>query len=706
MTRAGLVALLVVGACSGGGAPRPVARGPEPLAPVGPAEPLAPVGPAEPSAPAAPVAAPAPVSAAAGVKVTLGDVGLEAALLDRTTDPCIDFYQFACGGWLAANPPPPERARVSRLTELDDKVRAALAAVLEDAARGTGDKKLGNYYAACLDEAAVEQAGLAALRPALAKIQAVKDARSWLAALIELHKLGVFAVFEHQVLPDLKDAKTHVAYLDASGLTLPDRSYYLDPARKDAVDALQQHAARVLALAGAPGDPADVVALETELAKLTRTAAEQRDLAALYNPTDARGLARQARSIDWPAYLRGVGASGKKLIVATPALFAGLDRLRAQYKPARWSAYFTVQLLDHFAFALPAAFDAEAFALARQLTGVERPRDRASRCVDATARALPDLLAQPYLARTLVGSVRDDATRIVDAVVAAVAAQLAAADWLSDATRQLAAAKLARITRMVGFPERWRTYDFEVRRGDFTGNAVRAAAAATRRAVARAGKPVDRGEWHMAAFDVGAYYNPSVNHLVVPASLLQRPLFGPDRAVAANLGGLGELIGHELIHAFDDHGAQYDADGTWKPWWPPADAARLRDRAQCVVDQYATFEALPRQRISGTLTLGENVADLGGVKAAFAAYRALRKGAAKTYVADGYSEDQQFFLAVGQASCQRDRPGEAQRRLQVDPHAPAKFRVYGALRNLPEFAEAFHCAAGTPMRPAKPCAVW
>ena len=252
----------------------------------------------------------------------------------------------------------------------------------------------------------------------------------------------------------------------------------------------------------------------------------------------------------------------------------------------------------------------------------------------------------------------------------------------------------------------FRTSDFEIKRDDFSGNALRAAAFEIKRKLSRAGKPVDRTEWRLDTYTVNADYEPTANTTTLPAGILQPPFFGPDRAVAANLGGIGMVIGHELTHGFDDQGAQFDADGNLKNWWKPDDEKAFKTRGQCVADQYSSFEALPKQYVNGKLTLGENIADLGGVKMAFKAYRSLRKDAPKVYVADGFDEDQQFFLAVGQAWCSKDRPAEVQRRLTVDSHSPPKFRVYGALRNLPEFATAFKCAAGTPMKPQASCNVW
>jgi putative endopeptidase len=719
MTRAAMVvATLVLAACSG--------RSTKPLVTTST---LAPAGADEPRAPDATPASEAASAAPAGpgVKVTLADVGLEAASLDRTADPCIDFYQFACGGWLQSNPLPADRARLSRLTEIDDRTKGEIKTMLEDAAASTtGDaasKKLGAFYASCMDEAAIDRGGTAAFKALLAKTQGVKDAGTWLAALIELHKLGVFAVWDHQVVPDLKTAATLVTYLDAAGLTL-DRDDYLAPARAEMLAAYQRHVGKMLALVSvlptpatpatgkAPAVPAtdpaaDVVAIETELARLTKTAVEQRDLADAYHPTDLRELGKQATSVDWPQYFQGLGASpSKRIVIGTPRLFAGLDKLRAQLKPAQWASYFTYQLLEHLAFALPAAFAAESFELQKLVSGVERPHERSQRCVEATGTALGELVAQPYVARYFAGSTKQDVTKVVDAVVAAMAAELGGLDWMSDATKQAAIARLGKITRMIGFPERWRSYDFEVKRDDFAGNVLRASAFETHRRLARAGKPVDRGEWRMNAFDVGASYDAGLHHLALPAAILQRPAFAPDRAVAANLGGIGEMIGRELIHALDDRGAQLDADGNLRSWWSADDLATFARKARCVAEQYATFEVLPKKLVQAQLTLGENIADLGGAKLAFQAYHALRKGAAKTYVADGFSEDQQFFLAVGQAACSRDRPAEAERRLRIDPQAPPKFRVYGALRNMTEFAEAFRCAPGTPMRPARSCAVW
>ncbi|MGE5185333.1 MAG: M13 family metallopeptidase [Acidobacteriota bacterium] len=652
------------------------------------------------------------------VKVTLAEVGLEPASLDRTADPCVDFYQFACGGWLQANQIPPDRARWARFSELDEKNNAAVRTLLEDDAKGIGvdaiGKKLGDYYASCMDTAAIDKAGTTGIKPMLDKINKVRDARSWQAALDALHEVGINVMWSIGSGADLKDSMMTVTELDSGGLGLPDRDYYVKPEFKDKVEAYRAHVAKMLVLAGKvkDGKPAetaagDVLAIETELAKVTKTGVEKRDPAAAYNPTDDKGLAKQVKSFDWKTYWKALGFTpSKKLVIGTPKFFAAIDGLRAKFKPAQWQSYFTYHLVEEASFALPKAFDDESFELKKALTGQPQQAERYKRCIESAESALGELLGQQYVAKYFPAQAKQTATQLVEALLQALGEDLSSLDWMSDATKALAQQKRAKIVRMIGYPDKWRTYDFDVKRDTFAANELRASAFEQHRQLAKSGKPVDRSEWQMNAYTVNAYYEPTANNTALPAGILQPPFFGQDRSVAANLGGIGMVIGHELTHGFDDQGAQFDADGNLKNWWTPEDKQKFDAKTTCVADQYSTFEALPKQFVNGKLTLGEDIADLGGVKLAFKAYRSLRAGAPKQYVADGFTEDQQFFIAVGQAWCDKDRPEEIQRRLTVDPHAPPKFRVYGALRNLPEFAKAFSCAAGTPMAPAKTCAVW
>jgi putative endopeptidase len=706
--------VVLLGSCSGKGAP---AKVPGPATPTAGGPPAAAPAPGPAPAPApAPIGPTPPPASAPGVKVTLADVGLESGSLDRTSDPCVDFYQFACGGWLAQNQIPPDRARWGRGAEVDEKNKVAIRALLEEAAKGIGadaaTRKLGDFYASCMDEAGIEKAGTAAVKPVLDRALKQKDAKTWNATVAELHALGLGVVWQEIAMADLEDSTTNVLYMDAAGLGLPDRDYYMKPELQDKVDAYRTHVGKLLALAGVPADrsaaaAADVLAIELELAKLTKTGVEQRDIRAGYNPTDAKGLAKQVKSVNWKAYWKAIGVTpSKKIVLGTPKFFAALDKLRARFKPAQWASYFAYHLVQSYAFALPKAFDDEAFELDRTLSGVEQRQDRGRRCIEATQDALGELLGQQYVAKYFPGSSKQNATQLVDGLVRVMNDEISRLPWMSDSTKVIAQQKLSKIVRMIGYPDKWRTYDFQVKRDDFAGNQMRAAAFETHRVLARAGKPVDRSQWHMNTYRVDAYYDPTANNTALPAGILQAPFFGQDRSVAANLGGIGMVIGHELTHGFDDQGAQFDGDGNLKNWWSKEDAAKFAERGTCVADQYSTFEAMPKGFINGRLTLGENIADMGGVKMAFKAYRVLRKDAEKIYVADGFTEDQQFFIAVGQAWCVKERPAETQRRLISDVHSPAKFRVYGSLRNLPEFAEAFSCAPGTPMNPAKTCTVW
>jgi putative endopeptidase len=621
-------------------------------------------------APTPPVPAGPPVQ-----KVSLGEVGLEAASLDRTADPCVDFFQYACGGWLKATEIPAEKARWGRFNEIDEHNKLVIKQLLDDDAKGGGDassKKLGDFYSSCMDEATIEKAGTKGIQPLLDKAMKVKDNASWFAAVGELHKAGINVMWGTGAEADFA------------------------------------HVGRMLALVKQPTDAAaDVVAIETELARVTKTSTEARDVPASYNPTDEKALGKQVKSVDWPAYFKKLNFTpSAKIIIGTPKFFDAIDELRAKFKPAQWAHYFTYHVLEESAITLPKAFDDEAFELKKVLTGVEKKEDRYKRCIDATTGALGELLGKQYADKYFPATAKQTAITNFEAIIGALHDDLATLDWMSEATRQLAVGKLAKVVKMIGYPDKWRSYDFPVKRDDFGGNAVRANTYENHRQNAKSGKPWDRNEWGMNSFTVNAYYNPSGNLTALPAGILQSPFFGAERGIAANMGGIGFVMGHELTHGFDDQGAQFDAEGNLKNWWQDTDKKSFDAKGTCVADQYSSFEALPKQFVNGRLTLGENIADLGGIKMAFHAYRSLRKGADKQFVADGFTEDQQFFLAAGQIWCSKDRPAETQRRLTVDPHSPPKFRVFGALRNLPEFATAFSCPAGTPMHPAKACSVW
>ena len=555
------------------------------------------------------------------------DPGVDVTALDKTADPCVDVYQFACGGWIAASAIPPDRARWSRTSDLEDHAQAALRDILDDAARGAdpATRRLGDFYAARLDDVGADRAGLAALKPVLDKVLGVRDAASWQVAFGELEKLGVPVVWSIDVAPDAKDPATNAVYLE------PVEAY------PRTLDGYRAHVGRMLALAGVKVESAgaDVIAIESELAKL---APEKRE----YAPGDA-------------AALRGLGvAKAAKIVLPAPKWLAQVDAVRAKFTFAQWSRYFAYELLA--ALPLPKPFDDEQLELRKLVSGVEKQPERGKRCIAETARALGGELGALYAARHVSPASKLAAGQLVDALVKA------AGDGRP---------RLAQLQRLIGAPDSPPASDLDVRRGDYLGNVLRARGAAVKRRLALAGAPVDRAAWPVDAFAVHAVYDPALNRLVVPAGMLQPPWFSPDRPIAANLGGLGVALARELVRA-----------------------AELPQPA-CVAEQVATFEALPRQFLQSHRVAAEAAADLGGVELAYRAYRA-----------SGGADDAPFFVAVAQAACSRERPAETQRRLVTDSHAPALFRVYGSLRNMKEFAEAFRCAPGTPMRPAKTCSVW
>lgn len=653
-----------------------------------------------------PVGVVAPLPPVPTVKVTLTDVGLEVSSLDRTVDPCIDFYQFACGGWIKANPLPTDRVEWSRRSELEAKAADAVRGVLEEAAKGiAGDpvtKQVGDFYASCMDTAAIEQAGLAAAKPQLERFAKVKDPASWIAGLGDLHGAGNWIVWRLEVASDLQDGSSQVLYLDSGRLGLTSRDYYSAREFKDKLDSYRAHVARMLGLAGitAPTAADDVVAIESELAKL-------RDAKASYNASDGQKLARGARTLDWKSYWKALGnPSTKKLIVAAPRLVASLDALRARFRYPQWANYFAYHALAHQAHALPAAFGDELFAVEHAITGATKPPSRAMRCVAITSASLGHLVTQLAVTKQLAANSKSQALSLVEAIGRSFDDRIGALDWMTEPAKLAARAKLARLGRLAVGGDKPRSYPFAVHRGDLVGNWQRARGFEVRRQLAKAGQLVDRSEWESDPLSVSPSYQPRSNLAVLPAASLAAPLFQPDRAVAANFGGLGVLFAREMVRGFDDQGAQFDAAGTAKPWWSEADSKQLATKAACVSDGMSRYEAAPKQFVNGKLVLAETIADGGGLKVAFDGYRAQRRSADKLYVADGFDEDQQFFIAAAQAQCATVAPSELQRQLASGPMAPAKLRVYWSMRNLREFASAFRCAPGTPMHPAKICTVW
>jgi putative endopeptidase len=646
----------------------------------------------------------------------LDDQGLSAAALDRTVRPCDDFYAFACGGWEKATQIPDDRSRWMRsFSEIDQRNEADLKTILENAAKTPDDPgatgRLGRFYKACMDEAAIEKAGLKPIEPLLAVARSATDRKSLTKALATLHKHGVWAVFDVTAGQDYKDATKMIGMMDQNGLGMPDRDYYLkdDPDKKELRQKYVAHVERMLKLGG-HGSPkkgaADVMKIETELARASKSREERRDPAKMYNKVDRAGLERVAPAIDWKQYFEVLGSPGiTDISVTSPTFFADSSKLLAEAKPEVVQSYLVWQVLRATAPTLGKKLEQEAFSFTQAVTGQKVNRDRWKRCIDATDSALGELLAQPFVELRFGGGSKAAAESYVHAIAAAMRERLAGLEWMDQPTRAAARQKLDAMAYLIGYPAKYKTYDFAITQS-YAENALAGESFKIKDQLAKVGKPVDRGEWYMTPPTVNAYYDPQKNQMVFPAGILQPPFYSAKASVPVNLGAMGMVVGHELTHGFDDEGSQFDHSGNLANWWSPSVRSTFETRGSCIEKQYEGYEVMPGVRMKGKLTLGENIADAGGIKLAFAAYRALRADSAETVVADGFTEDQQFFLSTAQIWCAKMRDETTRLMAETDPHAHPKYRVNGPLSMLPEFAEAFQCTPGSKMVANEKCTVW
>jgi putative endopeptidase len=647
---------------------------------------------------------------------SLAGVGLDPEALDVTVDPCDDFYQFACGGWIqrteiAADKPEADRSFV----DIEDRNLQYEHAMLEQARTRPADpiaQQLGAYYGSCMDEAAIGRAGLGPLHPLLAAIDRIKDVRSLTAALAGLDAAGFSGLFVLAPVQDAADARNVIAGIDQGGLGLPDRDYYLtgDDQTRSVLTAYQGYVEGMLAALGhkpARQEAADVVALETEIARISRDKVARRDPKASYHKLDRTGVARAMPRLDWDAFWTAVGLRDvQSVTVASPELLAGLDRLLAAIRPEVWRSYLAFHLASEAAPLLTRQLEDLQFKFTSVLTGQPEQSPRWKRCVNQTVDALGDLVGQVFVRDRFGADARAAAEDQVFAIATAMMANLDAVPWMDPATRGRARDKLYAMTYQIGYPDHWRSYGLKLDRKTWAANALTARRAERARQLAKIEKPVDRSDWQMTAPQVNAYYDPQLNGMVFPAGILQPPFYSLRAALAVNLGGIGVVVGHELTHGFDDQGAQYDAAGNLVNWWQPDTEHQFQQRTRCVIDQYNGYEISGGTRVNGANTVGENLADIGGVKLALAALHQLRGAAPDTVVAGGFTEDQQFFVGFGQAWCAKARPDYERLVAMADVHAPPRWRVNGALSATPEFARAFRCKPGSKMVPAKQCVIW
>jgi putative endopeptidase len=646
--------------------------------------------------------------------------GTDPDALDRSVDPCHDFYAFACGGWAAKTSIPPDRPAWARsFSEITERNLATLRGILETDAAGNfapGDdeaRKLGDFYATCMDEQRAETSSADTLRQEFAGIDAIADRESLARAVARLHLREVTALFGFHVQQDLKDATEEIGAADQGGLGLPERDYYLKAdARSVRLRAqYRDHVARMLELAGesrriAARHAGTIMGIETALARGSMPVVERRDPYNVYHRIDRGGLVSAAPSFAWDAYFTELGHPDMTAInVAVPAFFTQLNQVLETTRTDDLRTYLRWHVLDASARALGSRFVDEDFRFAAILTGTERLLPRWKRCVSATDQTLGEALAKPFVQRTFSVADRSRAQAMIVAIERSFEADLGGLPWMDRETRARALEKANLIANKIGFPDRWRDYGaLEIDRTSYLANLNRGAVFESRRQLDKIGRPVDRTEWLITPPTVNAYYNPSLNEMVFPAGILQPPFFVPGAVDAVNYGAIGMVMGHELTHGFDDQGRKFDDRGNLRDWWTPTVAEAFTQRAACLVEQYDGYIATDDQHVNGKLTLGENIADQGGLKLAYAAFRATRPRA--TRGADGFTPDQEFFVSFAQSWCSKRRPDLERLLANVDPHSPPRDRVNGSVANLKDFAAAFSCPVGSPMIPAARCGVW
>jgi putative endopeptidase len=644
--------------------------------------------------------------------MSLAEAGLMEAWLDPEADPCEDFFQYACGGFIAGSEIPPDRASWSAIQLVVQRNEELLRDIVETAPAGTA---IGDYYAACMDEDAIARAGTRPLGPYLDVIAKVKDRRSAARAVIALHADGVAPFFGIAAYQDFADATQVIAHVDQDGLGLPDRDYYLsNRGNLEEVRATyRDHVGRMFRLLGTrkvDAAVADVLRIETALARLHQDKITRRDPRAVYHRIDRAGLDKLAPAFPWKDYLVGLGIPDVTAIsVHDPAYYPAVVKLIHKEKPAALRHYLTWTVLTTLAEHLDDRFVAEDFTLTQALRGVKELPPRWRRCVDRVDADLGELLAQPYVDARFGPGSKQVAIELIHEVMAAMDTQLGVLPWMDASTRDAARTKLAKMGYLVGYPERWRSYDFAVSRSDHAGNVLAARRFDQARRLAKIGQPVDRDDWEMTPPTVNAYYDPTLNLMALPAGQLQPPFFGATFHPAVNFAATGGgTIGHELTHGFDDEGSQFDADGNLRDWWSAATKAEFVEATACVVDQYGRYEAVPGVHLDGKLTAGENIADVGGVKLGYLAYRAWRDRQATPPppLIDGLSDDQLYFLAYAQSWCSKDTPERLETMAHSNPHSPPRWRVNGVIVNQAGFAPAFRCATGAAMNPGNACAVW
>ncbi|MDE1160384.1 MAG: M13 family metallopeptidase [Acidobacteriaceae bacterium] len=653
---------------------------------------------------------------------------LDIAGIDKTADPCTDFYQYACGNWRKEHPLPSDKTRFGRFNELHDYNVYSLYTEMKaaaDAPKTPLQKKYGDYFASCMNTEKIDSLGIKPLDPQFAQIDALKSVAGLSelnAHLVNTHGRAFF--FNVGVGQDQKDSSQQILMTGQGGLSLPDRDYYLnDDARSTALRAKYvEHIKKMFVLAGdkpevAAKEADDVLRIETELAKGSMARVEMRDPAKRYHIMTIAEAEAQSPVYNWEKFLVGINmAQAKTMNVSSPGYVTTVQQVLTTEPLPALKAYMRWHVLHGAAADLSKPFEDENFDFFhRTLAGQKEPEARWKRCVQETDGALGEAVGQDWVKQYFPPAAKDNMEHLIKALEASMSVDIDHLDWMSSDTKVQAHDKLNAIVDKIGYPQHWRDYSsVVVKRDDFVGNETRVGVFEDRRNLNKFGKPVDTTEWGMTPPTVNAYYSPSQNNINFPAGILQPPFYDHSLDAAVNFGGIGVVIGHEMTHGFDDQGAKYDLHGNVRQWWTEEDKTKFETRTSCLADEYSGFEVAPDQKLNGRLTLGENTADNGGLRISFQAMEKTiaenKEKALPGYVdgkRDGYTAEQRFFLAFGQVWCENSTEQSRRMAAKVDPHSAGQWRTNGSVQNFDEFGKAFGCKVGSPMRPANGgCRVW
>jgi putative endopeptidase len=649
-----------------------------------------------------------------------GQLSFSPDMLDKSIDPCNDFYAYACSKWQAQNPVPADRPTWGRFNELQERGEYIVRDILEKAAaksegRTPYEQKIGDYYASCMDESAIEKAGTKTLDHDFQSIDGLKSKADLSKEAMRLHREGTDVLFSFGSDPDFKNASQIIAEVDQGGLGLPDRDYYFkdDPKSVELRQKYVEHVQKMFELLGdapakATAEAKVVMDIETGLAKGALDQTNRRDPQKIYHKLSNQELAALSPSFNWNVYFDGVGAPKfDSLNVAEPDFVKQMQTVVDAHSLDDWKTYLRWHVVHDNAPVLPSAFVSENFNFfSKTMQGTKELRPRWKRCVGYANGDLGEAIGQIYVQQTFGAQGKERTLAMVDALEKALGDDIKSLPWMGDETKKQALVKLAAITNRIGYTDKWRDYtNLEIKRGDALGNSQRSNQHDLQRRLNKIGTALDKRDWPYPPMTINASYNPLENNITFPAGILQPPFYDNQADDAMNFGGIGAVIGHELTHGFDDQGSQFDAGGNLRDWWTADDKKKFEERTGCVKDQYGSFVAVDDLKLNGKLTLGENTADNGGMRIAYMALLSAFVGKEPPAV-DGLTAQQRFFLGWANVWCQNRTDAIARMLVTIDPHSPGKNRVNGTVSNMPEFREAYHCKADALMVNQNACRVW